>query len=77
MIHETFHRFPGVEQSHVVVVKDIAVLIPRILVVPGLKCKWSMNEIEIQIREPESIQTRLESRFDALGPGDWSSTALW
>jgi hypothetical protein len=39
MIHEIFHRFPGVEQSHVVVVKDIAVLLARILVVPGFKCK--------------------------------------
>src|ERR1700738_4937388 len=68
MIHETFHRFPGVEQSHVVVVKNIAVLIPRILLVPGLKCKRSVNEIEIQIVEPESVQTRLESWFDALGP---------
>src|ERR1700756_5097234 len=68
MIHQTFHRLPGVEQSHVVVVKDIAVLIPRILVVPGLKRKWSVNEIEIQICEPESVQTRLESRLDALGP---------
>src|SRR5260370_6909623 len=68
MIHETFHRFPRVEQSHVVVVKDIAVLIPRILFVPRLKCKWSVNEIEIQTLEPESVQTRLESRFDALGP---------
>ena len=68
MIHEAFHRFPGVEQSHVVVVKDIAALIPRILVVPGLKCKWSVYEIEIQILEPKSVQTRLESRLDALGP---------
>src|SRR5215469_4836702 len=68
MIHETFHRFPGVEQSHVVVVKDIAVLISGVLVVPRLKCKWSMNEIEIQILEPESIQTRNESRFNARGP---------
>src|SRR5580704_5690742 len=68
MIHETFHRFPSVEQSHAVVVKDIAVLIPRILLVPGLKCKWSVNEIEIQILKPEPVQARLESRFDALGP---------
>src|ERR1700756_3601005 len=68
MIHETFQRPPGVEQSHVVVVKDIAVLVPRILVVPGLKCKWSVNEIEIQILEPESVETGLESGFDAPGP---------
>jgi hypothetical protein len=27
-----------------------------------------MNEIEIQILQPESIQTRLERRSDALGP---------
>jgi hypothetical protein len=27
-----------------------------------------MNEIEIQILERQSVQTRLESRFDALGP---------
>src|SRR5712664_603900 len=68
MIHETFHRFPGVEQSHAAVVKDIAVFIPRILLVSWLKRKRSVNEIEIQVLEPESIQTRLESRFDALGP---------
>src|ERR1700683_481096 len=68
MVHKTFHRSPGVEQSHVVVVKDIAVLISRILLVTGLKREWSVNEIEIQIRKPESLQTRLESRLDALGP---------
>jgi hypothetical protein len=27
-----------------------------------------MNEVEIQIVEPESVQTRIESRFDALRP---------
>jgi hypothetical protein len=27
-----------------------------------------MNEVEIQILELESVETRLESRFDALGP---------
>src|SRR5437763_14031830 len=68
MVHETFHRPPGVEQSHAAVVNDVPVLIPWILLVPGLKCKWSVNEVEIQIVEPESVQTRLESRFDALGP---------
>ena len=68
MIDEIFHGFPGVEQSDVAVVKDIAVLIARILVVPGLKCKRSVNEIEIEIVERESVETGLESRFDALGP---------
>src|SRR5882757_7030504 len=67
MLQQTFHRFPRVEQSHVLVVKDITVLIPRILVVPGLKCKWSVNQIEIQILDPESVQARLERRLHALG----------
>src|SRR5580704_7875849 len=47
---------------------DFAVLIPRILLVPRLKGKWSVYEIEIQIVESEPVQTRLESRFDPLGP---------
>jgi len=33
-----------------------------------LKRKWSANEIEIRIVEPEPVPTRLESRFDPLGP---------
>src|ERR1700734_2833711 len=68
MVYETFHRSPGIEQRYSVVVDDIAVLISRILFVPGLKCKRSVNEIEIQIVEPESVQTRLECRFHAGGP---------
>src|SRR5580693_7003603 len=68
MVHKTLHRPPGIEQSHVPVVKDIAVFIPRIVLLPRLKRKWSMNEVEIQIVEPESVKARLESRFHALGP---------
>src|SRR3984885_9422322 len=60
-VHETLHRPPGLEQSHAAVVNDIAVLIPRILLIPRLKRKWSVNEIEIEIVEPESAQTRVES----------------
>src|SRR5262245_54145442 len=68
MVHETFHRSPGIEQGHSVVVQNIAVLIPRLLLVPRLKCKGRMDEVEIQILEPESVQTRLERRCDRLGP---------
>src|SRR5208282_5310153 len=68
MIHETFHRPPGIKQSHAVVVKYIAVLIPRILVVPRLKRKGSVNEIEIQIVEPQSFQASLKSWFDTRRP---------
>src|SRR5947209_3422013 len=67
-VYEALQRPPGIEQSHAAVVKHISVLIARILLVPRLKRKWSVNEIEIQIVEPESVQTRLKSRFDALGP---------
>jgi hypothetical protein len=67
-IHETLHRPPGHEQSHAAVVKDIAVLIARILLVARLKRKWGVTEIEIQIVESKSVPTRLESWFDALRP---------
>jgi hypothetical protein len=55
MVYQTFHRLPGVEQRHAIVVKNIAVLVPRILLVSRLKGKWSVNEIEIQIVEPKSV----------------------
>jgi hypothetical protein len=67
-IHEVFHCSPCIEQSHAIVVNDIAVAIPRVLVVAGLKCKWSVNEIEIQIAKPKSVQTGFESGPNALGP---------
>ncbi len=67
-VNKTFHGFPGIEQSHSAVVKDVAVLIARILVVSRLKRKWSVDEIQIQIIEPESAETRLECRFHTLGP---------
>jgi hypothetical protein len=66
MIREALHSPPGIEQSYTAVVNDIAVLIPRILLVPWLKGKWSVNEIEIQIVEPESVQTRFKRWFDTL-----------
>ena len=67
-VHKTLHRPPNLEQSHAVVVKDIAVLIPRILVVPRLKSKGCVTEIEIQIVDSKSVPTRLESWFDAFRP---------
>src|ERR1700733_11406870 len=66
MVHESFQRFPRVEQSYAWVVNDVAVFIPRILVVPGLKGIGSVNEVEIQILEAEPDQTRFESRLDAF-----------
>ena len=74
-VHETFHCLPGVEQSYAMVIKDVAVSIPRVLLVPGLKCKRSVNEIKIQILEPES--SRLASKAGPTRSGrDWSSTTL-
>src|SRR5215813_738815 len=49
------------------VVEDVAAFVPRILVVAWLKCERSVNEIEIQIREAEPVEARLEGPRDALG----------
>src|SRR3974390_2445129 len=68
MIDEAFQGSPGVEQSHAVIVEKIAGLISRILVVPGLKREWSVNEVEIQILQTEPLSARRESWFDALRP---------
>jgi hypothetical protein len=38
-----------------------------ILVVPGLKCERSMDEVEIDITQLESLEARLERRPNALG----------
>jgi hypothetical protein len=66
VVHKTFHCSPGVEQSHAVVIDDIAVLILRILFIARLKCIGSVNEVEIQILDTESVETRLESRFEEI-----------
>ena len=68
MVHEIFHRSPGIEQSHALVINHIAVLIARVLFIAGLKCIGSVNEVEIEILDPEPVETRLESRFDTFGP---------
>src|SRR6516225_8827751 len=49
------------------IVEDVAIFIAGIMVVARLKCVWSVNEIKIEILETKSIQTPLESRFDAFG----------
>ena len=48
--------------------KRHCLLIPAILASPGLKRERSVNEIKIQIVEPQTFQTRLESRLNALRP---------
>jgi hypothetical protein len=67
-VHEAFHRSPSVEQSYSIVIEDIAALIARVLLIARLKCIRSVNEVEIQILEPEPFETGIESRFDAFGP---------
>ena len=46
------------------VVKDISFLIPRILVVAGLKCKWCMNEIKIQSRGGDNAGQRYHTAIN-------------
>lgn len=68
VLHQFLHRVPGFGESHAVIVKQVVVFIPGILIVSWLKRKWSVDEIKIQVIEPESVQTRLERWPNTLRP---------
>ncbi len=76
-VNETLQRPPGIEQRHTAVIDDIAALIPRVLLVSRLKRKRSVNEVEIQVIEPESISGSHRKPVRRARADDWCSTTLW
>ncbi len=67
VVDERFEGFPGVEQSGVAVVDDVAVFVARVVVVAGLKCVGRVNEVEVEIGEAEAGEAGFEGGFDAVG----------
>ncbi|GHO79294.1 hypothetical protein KSD_70650 [Ktedonobacter sp. SOSP1-85] len=66
IVNETFHSPPGVDETHAFVVKDIAMFIPWVIVVPRSKRKWSVNEVEIYETDSEPVPTRLKRPLNTL-----------
>ena len=67
VIDERFHGAPSVEESCVAVVDWVAVFVARIVVVAGLEGVGSVDEVEVEIGEAESLEAGFEGGFDAVG----------
>jgi hypothetical protein len=66
--YETLHRLPRLQQRHPIVVEDIAGGVSRVLGVPRLECERRVHEVEIEVVEPQPVQTGLEGRLDPFRP---------
>ena len=72
-LHETildqaFHGVPGVGQGDPLVVNRLAARIPRVLIVSGLEGKGRMDQVEIDVIQPEPFAAGLEGPGNSIGP---------
>ena len=49
------------------IINHVAVLVPRVLLVPGFESKWGMDAVYIDVVYLQSSQTCLEGGSDAFG----------
>jgi len=68
IVHQVLKRPPCLRQRNPGIIDHPAALVPRVLLVTGLKGKGSMDEIAIDIVELQSPATRIEGKFDPLWP---------
>src|SRR5579859_960457 len=68
LINEVFQCAPGFQESDAFVVYHVTIGIPWILIIPWFECERSVNEIKIEIDDPQSFHARLTSRLNALWP---------
>src|SRR3954451_3744645 len=61
------HRFPSLKQGDAPVVKDVAVSIPRVVVVAWFEGERSVTEVQVHVVKSQPVETRLECRLDTLG----------
>jgi hypothetical protein len=67
LIHQTFQRSPGIEQSDLAIVDDVAEYIARILIITRLKSERRVDQVAVDKICLQALAARLESRFDPLG----------
>src|ERR1700743_3996290 len=72
VVHEALQRAPGVHKRDPRIIDDATVLVPRVLLVAGLKGKGSMDEIAIDIVQLQPPATGVEGRLDPL----WTMIAV-
>ena len=61
VVHEALERLPCLDQRHPGIVDDLTVLVPRVLLVTGLKGKGRMDEIAIDVVD-SAVGGRLPSK---------------
>ena len=66
VVHETLERLPRLDQRHPAIIDHLTVLVPRVLLVAGLKGKRGMDEIAIDIVELQSPATCVKGGLDPL-----------
>ena len=55
LVDEALQRLPRVRQGRRLIINHIAVRVPRVLVVAGFESEWSMDAVEIDIVQLQSL----------------------
>ena len=66
VVHEALQRPPRLHQRNARIIDHLTVLVPRVLLVAGLKGKGGVDDIAIDIVELQSPAARIEGRLDPL-----------
>ena len=68
VVYEALEGLPRLDQRHAPVVHHLPPLVPRVLFVAGLEGERGMDEVAVNIIEPESPETCVDGGFDPFGP---------
>ena len=66
VVHEALQRPPCLHQRNSRIIDHPTVLVPRVLLVAGLKGKRRMDDIAVDVVELQSPATGIEGRLDPL-----------
>ena len=66
VVNETLQRLPRLDQRHPAIIDHLTALVPRVLLIAGLKGKRRMDEIAIDIVDLQSPAARVKGWLDPL-----------